>query len=313
MLPQPADRAARALRIGLTVSTHAPEELRAIAVEVATGTGRIIVEDRPDRLAVATKSTQTDVVTEMDQRAQDHIVATLAARRPQDGFLGEEEGGNRAGESGITWVVDPIDGTVNYLYSLGAYAVSIAAVTGDPTLPGQWHPVAGAVVNPVSGDVYSAALGRGATRTDRRGRVHRLSTTGATDLSQALVATGFGYAAERRAWQGAVLADLIVDIRDIRRMGSAALDLCRVAEGSVDAYYERGLNPWDLAAGWLIVTESGGVVSGAGRGAGSTAYPSAVPSPDMVVAAGNALHRSFVIRLERAMDAARRAADVTSA
>ncbi|NLJ54168.1 MAG: inositol monophosphatase [Intrasporangiaceae bacterium] len=300
------------------MSTHDAEELRAIAVEVAVETGRIIVEDRPDRLEVATKSTETDVVTEMDQRAQDHIVAVLATRRPQDGFLGEEEGGNRVGESGLTWVVDPIDGTVNYLYGIPAYAVSIAAVTGDPNVPGHWQPVAGAVVNPVTGDVYSAALGRGATRTDRHGRVHRLAATTETDLGQALVATGFGYAGERRAWQAAVVADLIADIRDIRRMGSAALDLCRVAEGSVDAYYERGLNPWDLAAGWLIVTESGGAVSGAktgtaqgdGTGEGSTAYPSGggslLPSADMVVAAGNALHRSFVVRLERAINAVRR-------
>lgn len=289
------------------------EELRAIAVEVAAETGRIIVEDRPDRLAVATKSTETDVVTEMDQRAQDHIVAALTARRPQDGFLGEEEGGHRTGESGITWVVDPIDGTVNYLYSVPAYAVSIAAVTGDPSVPGQWQPIAGAVVNPVSGDIYSAALGQGATRTDRDGRVHPLAVTGETDLAQALVATGFGYAAGRRAWQAAVVADLIPDIRDIRRMGSAALDLCRVAEGSVDAYYERGLNPWDLAAGWLIVTEAGGTVSGASTGEGRTAYPSVFPSENLVVAAGNALHGSFVIRLERAMTAVLHDGNVTSA
>lgn len=298
-------------------TTPDPTELRAIAVDVAVEAGRIIVEDRPLRLAVTTKSTETDVVTEMDQRAQDHIVAALAARRPEDGFVGEEVGGHRTGESGITWVVDPIDGTVNYLYSVPAYSVSIAAVVGDPLVPGRWQPVAGAIVNPVSGDVYSAARGAGATRTDRDGRVHDLQVTAEEDLGQALVATGFGYAADRRAWQAAVLADLITDIRDIRRMGSAALDLCRVAEGSVDAYYERGLNPWDLAAGWLVVTEAGGAVSGGlagpaagdGQGEGSTAYPFAAPSAELVVAAGNALHRLFVIRLERAMSAV----NVTSA
>lgn len=279
-------------------------ELRAIALEIAREAGRIIVEERPDRMEVATKSTDTDVVTEMDQRAQDVIVAALRERRPQDGFVGEEEGEHHLGASGITWVVDPIDGTVNYLYGIAAYSVSIAAVVGDPRVAGQWHPLAGAVVNPVSGEAYSAALGAGATREDRSGRATRLEATAQTDLGQALVATGFGYAAERRTWQAAVLADLIADIRDIRRMGGAALDLCRVAEGTIDAYYERGLNPWDLAAGWLIATEAGATVSG-----GRDAYPTS----DLLVAAGNALHDSFVVRLRQAIDGVIATADVTSA
>src|SRR5690606_32090035 len=131
-------------------------------------------------------------------------------------------------------------------------------------------------------------------RNDGEGPAVRLRASGQDDLAQALVATGFGYAADRRAWQAAVLADLLPEIRDIRRMGSAALDLCRVAEGSVDAYYERGLNAWDLAAGWISATEAGGQVSGTGNG---------MPGKDMVVASGNALHDSFVIRLEQAMHA----------
>ena len=244
--------------------TITPADLRAIAVEVAAAAGGLIVADRPERLHVATKSTDTDVVTEMDQRAQDYLVAALRERRPDDGFVGEEEGESHLGASGITWVVDPIDGTVNYLYGVPAYSVSVAAVTGDPRIEGGYEPLAGAVVNPVTGDVYSAARGEGATRTDRTGTVVRLRVNDVDDLGQALVATGFGYAADRRAWQAAVLAGLLPEIRDIRRMGSAALDLCRVAEGSVDAYYERGLNAWDLAAGWLIVTEAGGTVSGRG-------------------------------------------------
>lgn len=284
----------------MTEPTITPAELRAIAVEVATAAGRLIVADRPDRLQVATKSTDTDVVTEMDQRAQDYLVTALRERRPQDGFVGEEEGESHLGPSGITWVVDPIDGTVNYLYGVPAYSVSVAAVTGDPRVEGDYHPLAGAVVNPVTGDVYSAARGEGATRTDRTGQVVRLRVNDVDDLGQALVATGFGYAADRRAWQAAVLAGLLPKIRDIRRMGSAALDLCRVAEGSVDAYYERGLNAWDLAAGWLIVTEAGGTVSGRG---------SAVPGVDLVIASGNALRPLFVEGLERAMSAT----DVTSA
>lgn len=279
---------------------HDYSQLRRIALRVAGEAARIIVEERPDELALATKSTATDVVTDMDQLAQDQIVAALRSLRPQDGFVGEEEGETRRGESGITWVVDPIDGTVNYLYRIPAYSVSIAAVVGDPLVEGAWTPVAGAVVNPVSAEAYSAALGEGAFRAHGEGGEVRLRTSGQSDLAQALVATGFGYAADRRAWQAAVLADLLPEIRDIRRMGSAALDLCRVAEGSVDAYYERGLNPWDLAAGWLIVTEAGGRVTGTGTDG---------PGNDMVVASGNALHDSFVIRLERAI----RTIDVTSA
>ena len=273
--------------------------LRDLALEVAWQAGRFIVDDRPDELLVATKSTATDVVTDMDQRAQDLIVGLLTRHRPDDGFLGEEEGGTHLGRTGVTWVVDPIDGTVNYLYGIPAYAVSVAAVVGDPRVDGAWHPVAGAVINPVTGDAYSAARGEGATRADREGRRVPLAASSVGALGQALVATGFGYAADRRAWQAAVLADLLPEVRDIRRMGSAALDLCRVAEGSVDAYYERGLHPWDLAAGWLIVTEAGGTVTGAGG---------RPPCEDLVIATGNALRTSFVERLEQAMSTC----DVTS-
>lgn len=284
-------------------------ELRSIALEIAREAGRIIVEDRPDQLLVTTKSTDTDVVTEMDQRAQDAIVAALRQRRPGDGFVGEEEGTSHLGETGITWVVDPIDGTVNYLYGIPAFCVSIAAVVGDQRVAGTWHPVAGAVVNPVSGAAYSAALGAGAVREDRTGRVTSLQASGQSDLGQALVATGFGYAPARRAWQAAVLANLLPDVRDIRRIGSAALDLCRVAEGSVDAYYERGLNPWDLAAGWLIVTEAGGIVSGEIEPGVSAESSTAYPSADLLVAAGNALYGPFVMRLRQAIANT----DVTSA
>ncbi|MCA1781577.1 MAG: inositol monophosphatase family protein [Dermatophilaceae bacterium] len=275
------------------------DELRAIALEIAREAGRFIVDERPDELRVGTKSTVTDVVTDMDQRSQDLIVSSLARLRPDDGFLGEEEGTAHLGGTGITWVVDPIDGTVNYLYGVPAYAVSIAAVTGDPRVEGAWAPIAGAVVNPVTDEAYSAARGSGATREDRWGRTSDLRVSSLDSLGQALVATGFGYSAPRRAWQAAVLADLLPDVRDIRRIGSAALDLCRVAEGSVDVYYERGLHAWDLAAGWLIATEAGGVVTGLGR---------AHPGEDLVIATGNALRDSFVMRLEQAMSTC----DVTS-
>ncbi len=282
------------------MSDHDYAELREIALRVALEAGRLIVDRRPDEIALETKSTATDVVTEMDHLAQDHILTALRSLRPDDGFVGEEEGETQLGRSGITWVVDPIDGTVNYLYRIPAYCVSIAAVTGDPLVEGEWSPVAGAVVNPVSGEAYSAGRGLGAFRSVGGGPEVPLHVSEQGELAQALVATGFGYAADRRAWQAAVLADLLPDIRDIRRMGSAALDLCRVAEGTVDLYYERGLNPWDLAAGWIMVTEAGGTVSGGAR---------PTPGSQMIVAGGNALHDSFVDRLEQAV----RAIDVTSA
>lgn len=242
---------------------QALEELADLALELAVEAGDLILAERPADLGVArTKSSATDVVTVMDQRSQDLLLGRIGAARPDDAFHGEEEGG-RAGTSGITWVVDPIDGTVNYLYGLAAYAVSVAAVVGDPGEPGAWRPVAGAVVNPVSGEWFRAARGAGATRSVRGDEERVLDVRGGGEggLAQALCGTGFGYDAGRRAWQGRVLADVLRRVRDIRRLGSAALDLCRVADGTLDVYYERGLNPWDVAAGWLVATEAGALVT----------------------------------------------------
>lgn len=159
-------------------------DLEAIAVDIATSAGRLVVDDRPRDLGVAaTKSSVTDIVTVMDQRSQDHLLARLDTLRPMDAVMGEEKGG-RAGTSGITWVVDPIDGTVNYLYDLPAYAVSVAAVVGDPSVPGAWQPIAGAVVNPVSGETFRAAL---------RAAAHFVAA--------AQVSTdGWRWAARRRPW-----------------------------------------------------------------------------------------------------------------
>jgi myo-inositol-1(or 4)-monophosphatase len=246
------------------------EELERLAVEVAQEAARLVVEDRPDRLGVAsTKSSATDVVTVMDQRAQDLLRERLLAARPGDGFLGEEEGGE-TGTSGVTWVVDPIDGTVNYLYGIPAYAVSAAAVVGDPATPGRWRPVAAAVVDPERGRTFHARLGGGAWRRSSGQGPERLRVGDQADLSQALVGTGFGYEASVRLWQAKVLLEVVPQVRDIRRIGSAALDLCHVADGELDAYYERGLNAWDMAAAWLVVTEAGGAFGGlAGDPAGS--------------------------------------------
>jgi myo-inositol-1(or 4)-monophosphatase len=270
------------------------EQLEGLALELALEAGRLIVDERPDDLGVShTKSTATDIVTVMDQRAQDLLRSRLHSARPQDGFLGEEEGGADA-RSQITWVVDPIDGTVNYLYGIPSYAVSVAAVVGDPSTAGAWRPVAGAVVNPVTQEAFHARLGGGAGRRVGSGPDEALRLAEPPDLSQALVGTGFGYDARRRVWQGRVLAEVLGEVRDIRRIGSAALDLCAVAAGSLDCYFERGLNAWDMAAAWLVVTEAGGAVTG---------LAGAPPSGAMVVAGAPPLHGALEAVLRAAVEA----------
>ena len=260
------------------------EALEALAVEVATEAGRLIVDERPENLGVSkTKSPATDIVTVMDQRAQDLLRSRLQEARPQDGFLGEEEGGTDR-RSTITWVVDPIDGTVNYLYGIPSYSVSVAAVVGDPTTPGAWRPVAGAVFNPVTGELFRARAGAGAWLESGRTVARRLELADPPPLGHALVGTGFGYDTDRRQWQARVLLEVLPEVRDIRRLGSAALDICSVAAGSLDAYYERGLNAWDMAAAWLVLTEAGGVFSGLGG---------EPPSHRMVVAAAPTLHTAL--------------------
>ena len=237
-----------------------PAALEDVACRVVRAAGRLVVDERPAELGVSSKSSQTDPVTEMDQRSQELVLRLLAELRPDDAVLGEEQGG-RPGTSGITWVVDPIDGTVNYLYDIPAYAVSLAAVVGDPSTPGAWEPVAGAVLGPATDELFHAHRGGGARLTTAAG-TRTLRTTEATDLSMALVGTGFGYASEMRARQAAALAEILPRVRDIRRHGSAALDLCGVAAGRLDAYYEGSLNAWDRAAGELVAREAGAVIGG---------------------------------------------------
>lgn len=238
-----------------------PDALARIALDAATDAALLIL-DRSRSAVAATKSSATDVVTEMDRRAQDLLATTLRAARPDDAFFGEE-GGRARGNSPITWVVDPIDGTVNYVYDIPAYAVSVAAVTGDPHTPGSWRPVAGAVVNPVSGERFWGATGTGAWRQRGRHTEIRMRVSAQADLGLSLVGTGFGYDSDQRARQARALATILPRVRDIRRFGSAALDLCHVADGTLDGFYEEGLNPWDMAAGWLLVTEAGGRVENA--------------------------------------------------
>jgi myo-inositol-1(or 4)-monophosphatase len=203
--------------------------------------------------AVRSKSTPTDPVTVVDTETERLLRERLAELRPGDPILGEEGGGpaDPAGTpaGSVTWVLDPIDGTVNFVYGIPAYAVSVGAqVDGES--------VAGAVADVVGNRVYSAALGLGAHVTDDEG-TQLLQAAAVDDLSMALLGTGFGYSRQRRAVQAALLARMLPVVRDVRRIGSAALDLCMVASGRLDAFYEHGLQVWDRAAGALIAAEAG--------------------------------------------------------
>ncbi|MFV0315686.1 MAG: inositol monophosphatase family protein [Microthrixaceae bacterium] len=231
------------------------DELLRIARMAADGAATLITDRRPEHLGVTQKSTETDHVTEMDTAAERLIREVLAQHRPADAVLGEEFGGEISPD-GVTWIVDPIDGTTNYLYDHPGYAVSVAAWNGA-------IPLVGVVADPTHRRTYHARLGGGAWCSDPQdpaGPVRRLSLGKPRPLPQMLIATGFGYEPARRAVQGRVVAELLPQVRDIRRMGAAALDMCSVAAGRVDAYYEAGLSVWDLAAGRLIASEAGATV-----------------------------------------------------
>jgi myo-inositol-1(or 4)-monophosphatase len=227
--------------------------LRDLALRIALEAGALLAEGRAGVEVAATKSTPTDVVTAMDKASEKLIAERLAVARPQDGLLAEE-GSARESSSGLQWVVDPLDGTVNYLYGLPFWAVSVAV--RDLSEPPD-HSLAGVVHAPVLGMTWLAVRGLGATRD---GVAMKGST--ATELSQALVGTGFGYDSGRRARQAQVLARVMPKVRDIRRLGSAAIDLCLASEGLTDAYFEQGLHPWDWAAGYLVAREAGLTVGG---------------------------------------------------
>ncbi len=234
---------------------------------LGTGTGRTLDHD--------TKSSPTDPVTEYDRAAERLIVDAIRARRPDDAIVGEE-GADHPGTSGLEWHIDPIDGTANFVYDLPSWCTSVAVVDAN-------GPLAGAVYLPVTDELFSAARGGGAT-LDGVG----IMCSGASALSQALVGTGFSYSAVRRTAQAARLARLLPDVRDIRRLGSAAIDLCFVACGRLDAYFEEYLNSWDLAAGVLIAHEAGAITSDlTGGAAGST----------MTVAAAPGIHHALVARI----------------
>jgi myo-inositol-1(or 4)-monophosphatase len=264
-----AEKGAPIVDVNRAAST--PAELLALAVRIAREAADVARRARDEAITdVATKSTATDVVTAADREVERRVVAELRRVRPGDDVLGEEYGAAPGGRPGaVRWILDPIDGTVNYLYGLPQYAVSLAAEVAGVV-------VAGVVRNPATGDEWTATLGGGAWRAGRR-----LTGSTRTSLDQTLLATGFGYDPARRAHQGAVLARLIPLVRDVRRFGAASLDLCHAAEGAVDAYFEKGLNLWDHAAGGLVATEAGLRVTG---------LDGAPPGPDLLIAAPPAIH-----------------------
>jgi myo-inositol-1(or 4)-monophosphatase len=235
-----------------------PADLRAVAAQLASQAAAFVRRRRGEVFGagrghegdgvVHAKSTPTDPVTIVDTETERLLRDRLAELRPGEPVLGEE-GGGRAGDT-VTWVLDPVDGTVNFVYGLPAYAVSVAAQIDGAS-------VAGAVADVISGKVYSAALGLGAHVVDADGAVRPLRCNDIQDASMALLGTGFSYAIERRRQQAALLAEVLPAVRDVRRIGAAALDLCWVAEGHLDAHYEHGLNVWDWAAGALIAAEAG--------------------------------------------------------
>jgi myo-inositol-1(or 4)-monophosphatase len=259
--------------------THpAPTELLDLARTIALTAGALAKRRRAEGVEIAaSKSSPEDIVTAADREVELLIRGLLADARPNDGFYGEESDAT-SGTSGLTWVVDPIDGTVNYLYGIPFYAVSVAVVQGDPD-PTSWTTLAGAVVNPALGEVFTAAEGSGAWLGDERLHVKQ-----GVPLPLALAGTGFSYEANRRVWQANIVGGLIDQVRDIRRIGSAALDLCSVASGRLDLYFERGLNPWDHAAGALIAREAGAKVG---------ALQADAEGRDLLIAAAPRLYDQF--------------------
>ncbi|MCU1356284.1 MAG: inositol-phosphate phosphatase [Acidimicrobiales bacterium] len=224
---------------------------RPIAEDVAAHLEAALEGEGP---VVTTKSTLTDLVTELDTWAESHITERLLVARPDDGVYGEE-GARHEGTSGITWSVDPIDGTVNFVHGIPSFCVSIGAVVGDRS-------IAGVVAAPMYHEVFSATLGGGAFLARDRGPDVAIGCSSPASLAMSIVGTGFGYDPERRRRQAEVVSRIIPLVADVRRFGAAALDLCWVACGRFDGYWEVGLNPWDRAAGELIVAEAGGRFGG---------------------------------------------------
>ena len=241
-------------------------ELLDLAVQIAKNAGALLLE-RPDQLSIDTKTSKLDIVTHMDKASEKLIVEAILAARPDDGIIGEE-GADRPSKSDYTWVIDPIDGTVNYFYNMHGWSVSIAIRDS--------HGVAvGVVYAPTINSMYTAVRGGGSFLNGKR-----LKCNEPIELNRALLATGFHYIQEFREVQLKQFNNLILNVRDIRRNGSAAIDICHVAAGLVDGYYEIGLHPWDRDAADLIASEAGAKV---------TVHQ--LPKGELTIAAGPHLHQ----------------------
>lgn len=256
-------------------------DLRRLCAALARGAGDIALAGRDQRIGAAqlpgtTKSSTTDIATEFDQAAEEFVVEQIRTLRPDDAIVGEE-GTNDSGTSGYSWFIDPIDGTTNYVYDQPAWSSSVA-VARDGEM------IAGAVYVPPLGEMFTAAAGQGATLNDRS-----IGASTETELSLALVGTGFGYQPEQRRQQAERLAGLIPQVRDMRRLGSAAFDLCMVACGRLDIYYELHLNSWDAAAGELIAREAGAITSD---------FSGGPARPDEMLVAAPGVHRAFLNALQ---------------
>jgi len=243
-------------------------ELLVLAESIAIKAGELLV-NRPSKFELDQKSGVFDFATQMDHESEKLIVAEILTARPDDGLIGEE-GSNRESKSGVTWVIDPIDGTVNYLYDIPGWCISIAAKDKDGGL-------VGVVYSPATQSLWKASRGGGAFLNGSP-----IKCNDPVSLDRALVGSGFAYDIEKRKIQAALVARLLPQIRDLRRLGACAVDICHVASGSLDAYFEAGVNEWDYAAAGLIATEAGATISidkGIWNG-----------EKNMVIVAGPALH-----------------------
>ena len=243
-------------------------EVLNLAESIALKAGSLLV-NRPSKFDLDEKSGVFDFATQMDHESEKLIVSEILAARPDDGLIGEE-GANRDSKSGVTWVIDPIDGTVNYLYDIPGWCISIAAKDKDGGL-------AGVVYSPATQSLWKAHRGGGAFLNG-----NLIKCNDPVALNRALVGSGFAYDLEKRKIQAALIARLLPEIRDLRRLGACAVDICHVASGSLDAYFEAGVNEWDYAAAGLIATEAGAMISidtGIWNG-----------ENNMVIVAGPALH-----------------------
>jgi myo-inositol-1(or 4)-monophosphatase len=261
---------------GLARGRTEPDDLEFLCVRLAREAAVRVRDSAGHPGRIATKSSDTDLVTAADRAVERWLVEQLARWRPADAVLGEEGGAGGSARGRVRWLLDPIDGTVNFVLGLPYYAVSVAAEL-DGTV------VAGAVCNAATGELFHARLGNGAF-----GPSGRLGGPRSVRLAEAVIATGFAYDRSLRAAQAEAVARLLPRVANIRRLGSAALDLCGVAAGRLDGYYETGLHAWDFAAGALVASEAGCVLDGA---------PGGRPGPDLVVAAGPELAAELLLLL----------------